>query len=200
MAARDHFSGLYEGLILASTSPARKRLLTTLGVPFQVVAPEVDEHTPPNTPVRQMVALLAERKARAAYRKFPNWLVVGSDQLVAFEGRVLGKPADPAAAMEQLSMLAGKTHEVVTGLCVVGPGFLENEVDVAKMTMSPLERGQLARYVETGEWKGCAGGYRVEGRGQALFLAIDGDRTGIEGLPMNLLVRLLREAQVQFFP
>lgn len=199
MTGPEIFNGLYEGLVLASTSQARKRLLSTLGLPFRVVDPEVNEHVPPEVPVRQAVATLAERKARAVYRKFPTCLVVGSDQIVSFEGKALGKPADAAAAMEQLSALAGKTHEVVTGLCLVGPGFLECEVDVAKMTVSPLERAQLERYVETGEWRGCAGGYRVEGRGQALFSVIEGDRTGIEGLPMVLLVRLLREAQVQFF-
>lgn len=199
MTAPQTFNGLYEGLVLASTSAARKRLLTTLGVPFRVVDPEVNENVPAEMPVRQAVATLAERKARAVYRKHPNCLVVGSDQMVAFEGKALGKPPDAATAMAQLLAMVGKSHEVVTGLCVIGPGFLECEVDVAKLTMAPLERGPLERYVETGEWRGCAGGYRVEGRGQALFSEIDGDRTGIEGLPMALLVRLLREAQVQFF-
>lgn len=192
-------SGLYSELLLASTSPARRALMDGLGLSYRAVAPEVDEEVPPGTPAAVAVALLAERKARAVLARHQGALVIGADQLVSLDGRALGKPADAAAATRQLEALRGRTHDIFTALCVVGPGFLENEVDAARLTVLPLSDDEVAGYVATGEWQGCAGGYRVEGRGQAIFARIDGDRSAIQGLPMQRVVRLLREAGVRFF-
>jgi septum formation protein len=195
-----HLAGRYTELILASTSPARRALLEGLGLAFRVEAPGVDEDLPEGTPAAHAVAVLAERKARAVLGRHPGALIIGADQLVAFGGRTLGKPADVAAARRQLLALRGHTHDILTGLCVVGPNFLASEVDVAQLAMLPLADAEVEGYLATGEWQGCAGGYRVEGRGQALFARLEGDRTGIQGLPMQRLVRLLREAGVRFFP
>ena len=186
-------------LILASTSSARRALMEGLGLPFRAVAPEVDEVVAPGTPAEHAVAMLAQRKARAVFSRFPQALVIGSDQLVSAEGQTLGKPADAAAARAQLASLRGKTHEIFTGLCVVGAGFEQTEVDAAKLTVLPLSEEELDGYVATGEWQGCAGAYRVEARGQALFQRIEGDRAAIQGLPMQRLTRLLRQAGVAFF-
>jgi septum formation protein len=186
-------------LLLASTSPARQALLSSLGVPFRAVAPQVDEDVEPGTPVQHTVALLAERKARAVFNRASQALVIGADQLVSLDGRPLGKPADAASARAQLASLRGRTHEIITGLCVVGPAFVVTEVDVARLTVLPLGDDELDRYVATGEWEGCAGAYRVEGRGQGIFARIDGDRTSIQGLPMQRVVRVLREAGVRVF-
>jgi len=194
-----HLAGLYSELLLASTSSARRALMTSLGLPFRSVAPEVDEDLEPNTPVNHAVALLAERKARAIFTREQGALVIGADQLVSIQGKALGKPADAKAARTQLGELRGKTHEIITGVCVVGPAFLVTEVDVARLTVLPLSDSELDGYIATGEWQGCAGGYRVEGRGQAIFQRIDGDRTSIQGLPMQRVVRMLREAGVRFF-
>lgn len=191
--------GPFEELLLASTSSARKALLEGLGVPFRVVAPEVDEVVVPGTPPQHAVALLAERKARAVYSRFPRALIIGSDQLVSFQGQALGKPPDAAAARKQLGSLRGKSHDIVTGVCVVGAGFVVTEIDVARLTVLPLTDAELDGYVATNEWQGCAGGYRVEGRGQAIFQRIEGDRSSIQGLPMQRVTRILREAGVQFF-
>ena len=192
-------SGRYSELVLASTSPARKALLGSLGLAFRCEAPGVDEAVPAALTPAQAVAVLAERKARAVWTRCPQALVIGSDQLVNLDGRSLGKAADAKSARTQLQLMAGRTHEILTGVCIVGPGFLSTEVDVARLTLWPLSSADLDGYVATGEWEGCAGSYRVEGRGQALFKEIQGDRTGIQGLPMALLVRLLREAGVAFF-
>jgi septum formation protein len=194
-----HSGGRYSELVLASTSPARKALLETLGLDFRAEAPGVDEVLEEGTGVTTAVAVLAERKARAVWRRAPQALVIGSDQLVELDGRPLGKPADERAARAQLKSLSGRSHEILTGVCVVGPGFFCTEVEVAKLWVWPLSDAELDGYLATGEWKGCAGGYRVESRGQALFQRIDGDRTGIQGLPMTRVVRLLREAGVAFF-
>lgn len=191
--------GPFDELILASTSSARRALMEGLGLPFRIVAPEVHENVPAGTPAQHAVAMLAERKARAVANRFPRALVIGSDQLVAAGGQTLGKPEDEAAARRQLGALRGKTHEIHTGLSVIGPGFIETEIDTAKLTVLPLSDAELDGYVATGEWQGCAGGYRVESRGQAIFARIDGDRAAIQGLPMQRLTRMLRDAGVQFF-
>ena len=192
-------SVVYDQLILASTSSARRALMNGLGLPYVVEAPGVDEVVPPGTPPHHAVALLAERKARAVFSKKPRGLIIGSDQLVYINGRALGKAANAAEAREQLATLRGKTHELFTGVCVIANGFVVTEVDVARLTVWPLTDAELDGYVATGEWEGCAGSYRIEGRGQALFSRIDGDRTAIQGLPMQRVTRILREAGVEFF-
>lgn len=191
--------GPFDELVLASTSSARRALMEGLGLPFRAVAPEVDEEVEPGTLAQHAVAMLAERKARAVAARFPRALVIGADQLVSFAGHTLGKPPDLPGARQQLGALRGQTHEIFTGVCVMGAGFLETEVDAAKLTVLPLSDAELDGYLATGEWQGCAGGYRVEARGQALFQRIEGDRAAIQGLPMQRLTRLLREAGVQFF-
>jgi septum formation protein len=194
-----HLAGRYSELLLASTSPARKALLDGLGLPYRAEAPGVDEAVPPGASPAQAVALLAERKARAVFTRNPGALVIGADQLVALDGATLGKPPDAAAARRQLLALRGRPHDILTGLCVLGPSFRAAEVDVARLTVVPLTEAEADAYVALGEWEGCAGGYRVEGRGQALFSRLDGDRTAIQGLPMARLVGILREAGVRFF-
>jgi septum formation protein len=191
--------GLYDELILASTSSARRALMEGLGLPYRAVAPGVAEAVGEGTPVLNAVAQLAERKARAVASRHPRCLVIGADQLVSLDGKALGKPADADAALAQLSAMAGRAHEILTGVCVLGPGYLVTEVDVARLHVRALSDDEARGYVATGEWQGCAGGYRVEGRGQALFARIEGDRTSIQGLPMQRVVRLLREAGVRFF-
>ena len=191
--------GPFDELLLASTSSARRALMEGLGLPFRAVAPEVHEDVVAGTPPQHAVAMLAERKARAVYSRFPRALVIGSDQLVSLSGQTLGKPPDTKAAREQLGSLRGKTHEIFTGVCVVGAGFVVTEVDAAKLTVLPLSDEELDGYVATEEWKGCAGGYRVEARGQAIFQRIEGDRAAIQGLPMQRLTRMLREAGVRYF-
>lgn len=179
-------------LVLASTSPARKALLAALGLPFEAVAPGVDESVADGTGVEEAVRLLAERKARAVAARFPDALVLGADQLAESAGRLLGKPASRQEARLQLRGLAGRTHRLLTGVCLVGRGREETVVEEAQLTLFPLSEEEVEAYLDTGEWEGCAGGYRVEGRGQALFETLVGDRTCIQGLPMQAVVRLLR--------
>ena len=191
--------GRYSELILASTSPARRSLMQSLGIAFRAEAPGVDENVADGSPPALAVGILAERKARAVWAKNPQALVIGSDQLVNLDGRAVGKAPNAKEARAQLEAMSGRAHEILTGVCVVGPGFLSTEVETAKLTLWSFSPAELDGYVATGEWDGCAGSYRVEGRGQALFEEIQGDRTGIQGLPMTRLVRLLREAGVSFF-
>jgi septum formation protein len=186
-------------LILASTSSARRALMDALHIPYRAVAPGVDEQVPPGTLVRDAVAQLAERKAQAVRARFPDALVIGCDQLVSLDGEALGKPANRERAKAQLERLSGRAHQIVTGLCLVGPGVHERHVEETRLTLYPLSEGELERYLDLGEWEGCAGSYRVESAGQALFSSIEGDRTNVQGLPMVPLVRLLRQTGWQFF-
>jgi septum formation protein len=179
-------------LVLASTSPARQALLRALGIPFLAVAPGVDESLPRGTGVEEAVRLLAERKARAVASLHPEALVLGADQLGEVDGRLLGKPANRDEARLQLRALSGRTHRLVTGVCLVGSGQEATVIEEARLTLFALREAEVEAYLDTGEWEGCAGGYRVEGRGQALFARIEGDRTCVQGLPMQVVVRLLR--------
>jgi septum formation protein len=186
-------------LILASTSSARRALMDSLRIPYEAVSPGVEEDVPVGTSAHDAVALLSVRKARAVQQRHPDALVLGADQLVALDGERLGKPPDRAAARRQLQRMAGRTHEIVTGLALLGPGIDERAVDVVRMTLYPLSAEELERYLDTGEWEGCAGSYRVEAAGQALFSDIAGDRTSVQGLPMLHVVRMLRKAGVPLF-
>jgi septum formation protein len=185
-------------LILASTSHARRTLMDALGVGYRAVAPSVDEDVPEGTPVQEAVAMLSLRKARAVAARYPKALVLGSDQLVACDGRAFGKPENAEAARAQIARITGRTHEIMTAVTLLGPQFSQTEVDVAKLTVYPLSEREVDAYVATGEWQGCAGAYRIEGRGQVLFERIEGDRTAIQGLPMLHVISLLRRAGFRF--
>ncbi len=173
--------------------------MDALSLPYRVEAPGVDEDVPSGTAPHDAVALLAERKARAVAQRHPAALVLGSDQLAVVDGRALGKPVDRAAARAQLASLVGRTHEIATGVCLVGPGVFERAVDVARIAFHAVDAVELERYLDLEEWRGCAGGYRVESAGQGLFASLEGDRTGVQGLPMLLVVAMLRRAGVAFF-
>lgn len=175
-------------LILASTSRYRRELLSRLGVPFLCQAPGVDEDAVKNDRSlgpRQVAEVLAERKARAVFTQHPTAVVIGSDQLAHLDGAVLGKPGTPEAAQAQLARLAGRTHELVTAVCIVHPGGAERHADLAQLTMRPLPPDALARYVAADQPLDCAGAYKLECRGIALFSAIAcSDHTAITGLPL----------------
>ena len=181
-------------LFLASTSPARRALMDGLGLPFRVEAPGVDEQVAPGTTTHQTVRELARRKARAVASRHPDAFVIGADQLVDADGEALAKPEDRTAARRQLSRLLGRTHDILTGVCVIGPRFDAELVDIARPSFYALNASELEAYLDTNEWQGCAGGYRIEGQGQWLVESLEGDRTSVQGLPMIALVRLLREA------
>jgi septum formation protein len=168
--------------------------MASLGLPFQVEAPGVSETLKAGQGALVSVVELARRKALAVSERRPGAWVLGADQLVSLDGVPLGKPADRAAAREQLIRLAGRSHEIITGLCLTDGARRWETLEMTQVTLYPLLPAELEKYLDTGEWQGCAGGYRVEGRGQALMAQVAGDRTNVQGLPLPLVVRLLREA------
>ncbi|HUM10617.1 MAG TPA: Maf family protein [Myxococcaceae bacterium] len=180
-------------LLLASTSPARRALLDALGVPYSAEAPGVDEDVPRGTQPEDAVRMLALRKARAVAARHAEALVLGADQLAEVDGQVLGKPESRQTARAQLGSLLGRSHRLLTAVALVGGGDEQLALDVVTLRFHPVPPEELERYLDTWEWKGCAGGYRIEGRGQALVAALEGDRTSVQGLPMLPVVRMLRD-------
>ncbi len=180
-------------LLLASTSPQRRAILEQIGIPFDVVAPRYEEHDPPGAGAVELVRDHALGKARSVAGDAAGRPVLGVDTTVALSGRIYGKPADAEEAARMLDELAGRTHAVVSGLCLVTPGWELVEHAETRVTFRPLTARDLAAYVRHGEWEGRAGGYAIQGRGAALVAAIEGDYLNVVGLPAALLVRLLAE-------
>ena len=132
-------------------------------------------------------------KARSVAAKARGRSVLGVDTAVVLDGLVYGKPATAAEAAGMLESLGGLTHEVVSGLCLLGPGWEVVEQATTRVTFRPLARQDVVAYVATGEWEGRAGAYAIQGRGGALVERIDGDYLNVVGLPVSLLVRILAE-------
>lgn len=185
-------------LILASTSRYRRALLERLGVPFTALAPACDEEAlkDPRLAPQALAEFLAEAKASSIAVQQPQAVVIGSDQLAAVEvdGRwtILGKPGTAAKAVEQLALLSGRTHVLITAMVVARGAERWRHTDVTRLTMRPLERVALERYVAADQPLDCAGAYKLECRGIALFTAIDSaDASAITGLPLLALTRIL---------
>jgi nucleoside triphosphate pyrophosphatase len=180
-------------LLLASTSPQRRAILTQLGIPFDVVAPRYDEHDPAEADATELVCRHARGKAESVAGEADGRLVLGVDTTVVLGGRIYAKPANAADAERMLEELSGRTHAVVSGLCLIAPGWEVVEAAATLVTFRALTPRDLAGYVVSGEWEGRAGGYAIQGLGGALVDRIEGDYLNIVGLPGALLVRLLAE-------
>ena len=178
-------------IVLASTSEARARLCETLfPAGFTTVAPRCDEGAIHGRSPDETALLRAFAKAVSV--GMPEAIVIGSDQLVDLDGRILGKPGTAERARAQLAELSGRTHRLVTAVVVVAGELRRSEVVVHRMTMRSLAADEIAQYVELDRPEGCAGSYRFESRGHALFASVDGDDpTAIEGLPVRALSAML---------
>lgn len=179
-------------LILASTSKYRQELLSRLAYTFTAQAPLIDEdkEKDPSLAPQALAEKLAQLKA--ASLKGPGKVVIGGDQLVAFEGRILGKSHTPEKAVEQLLSMQGKTHELITAICVFDGEKMMPYTDITRMHMKPLTRAQAERYVGLDNPTDCAGSYKIEKHGIMLFEKIESqDFTAIQGLPLIALSKLL---------
>ena len=181
-------------LVLASTSPYRKALLSRLGVPFEVVVHRSTEDG--SGPPRVLAPRLAEEKARSVAVSQSGAFIIGSDQIVALDGERLGKPGTVQAAEAQLRRLQNRAHELVTAVVLISPdGTVRRSVSVHKMTMRPLADDEIRQYVAFDNPLDCCGAYKIESAGIALFKQISGDDpTAIEGLPLMALSEMLRES------
>ena len=182
-------------LVLASASPRRARILAELGVAFRVVVSNVDESLQAGEDGAAAVERLARDKALAVVRgeALP---VLAADTEVVCDGRVLGKPAGAPESVAMLRGLAGRTHEVVTGLCLVSGGQTRSGVERTSVRFAPMSSQELAWYAATGEPLDKAGGYHVDGRGALFVESVSGSPSNVAGLPVRLLLRLARELGV----
>ena len=147
----------------------------------------------PEVDAVELVRVHARAKARSVAEGAGHRPVLGIDTEVVLDGRIYGKPGDATDAERMLEQLGGKTHLVLSGLCLVTSGWELVEHESTKVTFRPLTARDLATYVTTGEWEGRAGAYAIQGRGAALVERIEGDYLNVVGLPASLLVRLLAE-------
>jgi septum formation protein len=179
-------------LLLASRSPQRRAILEQLAIPFEAVVPQYDEELTGADPVAE-VERHAQGKARSVAGIAGGRPVLGVDTEVVLDGRVYGKPGDEAEAEAMLEELSGRTHEVVSGLCLLTPAWEELGHAVTRVSFRALTPRELGLYVVSEEWRERAGGYAIQGLGGALVERIDGDYLNVVGLPTALLVRLLAE-------
>jgi len=176
-------------LVLASTSPQRRAILEQLRIPFDVVAPVYEEHDPPDAEPVQLVRDHAEGKARSVHVE--GAVTLGVDTTVHLDGRVYGKPGDRGEARRMLGDLAGCTHDVLSGVCLIGPDFAVVDQAVTRVTFRQLEDAELDAILGSEEWVGRAGGYAIQGLGGRLVARIDGDYLNVVGLPGALLIEML---------
>jgi septum formation protein len=176
-------------LILASTSPQRRAILEQLRIPFEVVAPDYVEDDPPDGDAVTLVRRHAEGKARSVHAH--GRLTLGVDTTVRLDGRIFGKASDHEAAAGMLAELSGRTHAVVSGLCLLGtePDVVADSTTT--VTFRPLTDEVVDAYLASREWEGRAGAYAIQGLGGRLVERIEGDYLNVVGLPGALLVDVL---------
>jgi septum formation protein len=185
-------------LILASASVYRRQLLERLGVPFRWVDPQVDEPAIKAlfdaASAADLADHLAMAKAVKVARQEANAVVIGSDQVAVCGDRLLDKPLSREAAIEQLQHLSGKTHQLITAVCISVEGALLRRSDVTSLAMRRLTPDEIARYVTADNPVDCAGSYKLESRGISLFESIQSaDHSAVTGLPLITVTTLLRD-------
>ncbi|EKY25858.1 septum formation protein Maf [Brevundimonas diminuta 470-4] len=182
-------------LILASSSPRRIELLALIGIAPDLVDPADIDETPQRaeTPAR-LAQRLACSKAAVVAERHPDDVVLAADTVVAVGRRLLEKPADEAEATRFLRLLSGRNHRVFTGVAVIHGGRTSWRVVETRVSFKPLSDGEIAAYVASGEWRGKAGGYGIQGRAAAFITRIVGSHPAVMGLPLYEAANLLRGA------
>jgi MAF protein len=187
-------------LILGSGSPFRRELLERLGIPFLTESPEIDERALDNESPEELVLRLAEEKARAAGQNHPDSLVIGSDQVACIDGEILGKPGNRENAIAQLERAAGKRVTFYTGLCLLNTASDQEQIACEQFHVHfrHLSREQIERYVDREQPYNCAGSFKSEGLGIALFERLEGDDpNSLIGLPLIRLIDMLAEEGIE---
>lgn len=182
-------------LHLASQSPRRRTLLARLGLPFGVVEVDVPEHREPGEPALDYVRRVAREKAGAgllAVVAVPDALVLGADTEVVLDGEVFGKPCDDADAAAMLGRLSGRTHEVISSVALVSAGREAQVTVVTEVTFDTLDAATIAAYVASGEPRGKAGAYAIQGGAEVFVTRLAGSHSGVIGLPLQHTAALLR--------
>ena len=188
-----------EPIILASSSPRRQEILKMLKIPFRVIIPNIDETLKSAIDLEQIPELLAREKVTAVIHSLPSHqeipYVLGADTVIIFNNEIMGKPESQEQAFEYLKKLQGKTHTVVKAL-VLYKGKTKttvSKINKTRVTFSPMTDEEIQWYVDTGEWHGAAGGYRIQSLASMFVAKIEGSYTGVVGLPISDLYDILKE-------
>lgn len=184
-------------IVLASASPRRQELLRQVGVSFTVIPSAVDEQVEVAMSPSGLVEHLALSKARDVASKHPDKLVLGADTIVVIDGDILGKPKDRSDAIAMLERLAGREHQVFTGVSIVGPQRELVFHEVTGVRFRPLSRMEIERYIDSGEPMDKAGAYGVQGLGAAIVSSVQGDYFTVVGLPLCRTVQMLSQFGVR---
>lgn len=185
-------------VVLASQSPRRRELLARVIPSFSVCPADVEESIVPGQSPEQAVVALAQRKARFVSGQYaPRTLVIAADTIVVCDGVILGKPTDCADAVCMLKQLAGRTHQVMTAVCVRTEDWEQTQVSVTQVTFRAMHPGEAEAYAAGGEPLDKAGAYGIQGQGGLFVSRIDGDYYGVMGLPICLLGEMLRQLPQQ---
>ena len=180
-------------LLLASSSPRRREILSRAGYKFIVVPANADEQVPPGMPPGEIVETLARRKAKAVAQGRPGDTILAADTIVVLDGTVLGKPRDPTEACAMLARLSGRVHTVYTGYCVRAGDRIQTGCESTEVEFYPLSDQEILDYVNTGEPMDKAGAYGIQGLGALLVRRIRGDFYNVMGLPIGAVHRILRD-------
>jgi septum formation protein len=187
-------------LVLASASPRRQELLRNAGIAFVAQPTDIPEIPRQGEAPRAFAERMAREKALAVFRQRPDDLVLGADTIVVVGPVILGKPRDDADAVRMLQVLSGRTHQVITGVCLAGPqdrktraGFEDVRSETTLVTMDNLSDDDIRSYVSTGEPMDKAGAYAIQGKASRWVSRIEGDYFNVVGLPVSLVYKMLRE-------
>ncbi|NOX08749.1 MAG: septum formation inhibitor Maf [Gammaproteobacteria bacterium] len=186
-------------LVLASTSPFRKELLSRLQLDFETASPDIDESPLEGEPPLQLVYRLAEQKAKACASQFPDALLIGSDQIALLGDQILGKPGNHEKACQQLKKLSGQYVSFLTGLCLYNAKQQRSQIEVIQFNVyfRILSDEQIENYLRAETPYNCAGSFKSEAMGVALFDRLEGDDpTALIGLPLIRLTRMLENEGV----
>ena len=192
------------GLILASASPRRQELLRAAGIAITVQPTNIPEVPLAGEAAKAFAERLAREKAWAVFKQRPTEFVLGADTVVVVDKEILGKPRNPADAERMLRLLSGRTHKVITGVCVMGPqaapAETKNETtlgdtrsETTEVTMSAITDEEIRAYIATGEPMDKAGAYAIQGMASRWIPRIEGDYANVVGLPVAVVYRMLKE-------
>lgn len=182
-------------IILASKSPRRRELMERMGLSFSVVESGADENISKDLPPEEYVKELSYRKAAYVAREHRCACVVGSDTIVVYDGKILGKPKTRDEAFSMLRMLSGKTHTVYTGIAVVCGDKTLVDCDATRVTFSELSDDEINGYIDTGDPMDKAGAYGIQGRFCSYIERVEGSFFTVMGLPVHLLYKMLKEIE-----
>ena len=181
-------------LVLASASPRRRELLHNVGISFDVQPAHINEDPLPNEVAKDYAERLAREKAQAIAQQRPKNPVLGADTVVVIDNQILGKPADSADAARMLHLLSGRTHQVITGVCLAVDGRYTVASETTAVTMSEISEQEIRAYVATGEPMDKAGAYAIQGIASRWIPRIEGDYSNVVGLPVARVYRMLQQA------